>query len=46
MRVSVKPTYDGLGVAAAKSWHYRAATLDGVPVKFRKLIQITLDPNR
>ena len=46
MRVSVKSTYDSLAVTAAKSWHYRAATLDGVPVKFRKLIQITLDPNR
>ena len=46
MRVSVKPTYDGMAAAAAKNWRYTAATLDGVPVKFRKLIQINLDTNR
>ncbi len=45
MRVPVKPTYDGLAVAAAKAWRYTPATLDGKPVKFRKLIQINLDPN-
>lgn len=46
MRVSVKPTYDGVAVAAAKDWHYTPATVNGVPVKYRKLVQINLDPNR
>lgn len=46
MRVSVKTTYDGLAVAAAKTWRYTAATVDGAPVKFRRLIQVNLDPNR
>lgn len=43
MRISVKQTYDGLILTAAKGWRYKPATLDGVPVKFRKLIQITFD---
>lgn len=46
MRVSVKPTYDAVAVAAAKGWHYTPATVNGVPVKYRKLVQINLDPNR
>ena len=45
MRAPVKPTYDGIAVAAAKGWRYAPATLNGVPVKYRKLIQINLDPN-
>lgn len=45
MRAPVKPTYDGLALAAAKAWRFTPATLDGKPVKFRKLIQINLDPN-
>jgi hypothetical protein len=43
MRMSVKPTYDGLVLAAVRGWRYKPATVDGVPVRFRKLIQITLD---
>lgn len=45
MRASVKSTYDGLAVAAAKGWRYKPATFDNRPVKFRKLIQINLDPS-
>jgi hypothetical protein len=45
MRTPVKPTYDGVAVAAAKGWRYTPATLNGVPVRYRKLIQINLDPN-
>ena len=44
IRESVNPTYDRLAVDATRSWRYRPATLDGVPVKFRKLISITLKP--
>lgn len=46
MVTPVDPRYNGLVVAAAKSWQYRPATVDGVPVKYRKRIQITLSPNR
>ena len=42
MRVSISTAYDRHAVAAAKHWRYRPATLDGVPVKFRKMIQIRL----
>jgi hypothetical protein len=33
-------------LAASKTWRYRPATADGVPVKFRKRIQITVAPDR
>lgn len=42
MRQSVHPIYDNLVVTAARDWHYQPATFDGVPVKFRKLIQINV----
>ena len=42
MRVSMNSAYDRHAVAAAKHWRYRPATLDGVPVKFRKMIQVRL----
>ena len=44
MRESVNPSYDRLAVDATRFWRYRPATLDGAPVKFRKLISITLKP--
>jgi hypothetical protein len=28
---------------AAKNWRYRPARLDGMPVKYRKRIQVTLN---
>ena len=43
LRISLHPMYDPLLLAAARDWRYRPATVQGVPVKFRKLIQITLD---
>ena len=33
-----------LALAATKTWRYRPATVNGVPVKFRKSILITLSP--
>ena len=30
-------------MAAARDWRYRPATAGGVPVKYRKLIEIVLD---
>jgi hypothetical protein len=29
-------------IAAAKAWRYKPATLNGMPVKFRKTVQITI----
>ena len=43
-RVAVNPVYDRLVLSAAKNWRYRAATLDGTPVRFRKIVQIDLKP--
>lgn len=40
MHESVNPRYDPQLLAAAKSWQYRPALLDGKPVKYRKLVQI------
>jgi periplasmic protein TonB len=40
MRESINPRYDLQLVAAAKSWQYRPATLNGAPVKYRKMVQV------
>jgi tetratricopeptide (TPR) repeat protein len=42
VRTSIHPSYDTQLVAAARDWKYRPATLNGQPVKFRKLIQIAV----
>ncbi len=42
LRTSIHPVYDTLLLNAARDWRYRPATLNGTPVRFRKLIQITL----
>jgi len=44
IRQSVNNAYDRLAVDATRNWRYRPATLDGVPVKFRKIIQIAIKP--
>jgi hypothetical protein len=44
MRTPINPRYDQIVMTAAKSWKYAPATLNGVPVKFRKTINITLKP--
>jgi len=43
IRMSVHPLYDPLLLAAARDWRYKPATVNGAPVKFRKMIQITVD---
>jgi len=43
VRLSIHPMYDPQLLAAARDWRYRPATVDGTPVKFRKMIQITVD---
>jgi hypothetical protein len=44
MRISVAPSYDQLAVAAARTWRYRPALLNGTPVKYRKAVQVTIKP--
>jgi tetratricopeptide (TPR) repeat protein len=42
IRRSIYPTYDTMVLDAAKNWLYKPATLDGAPVKYRKLVGITV----
>jgi TonB family protein len=44
MRVPLNNAYDKLVLAAAKSWQYQPATVDGMPVRFRKLVQVSVVP--
>ena len=43
IRLPIHPMYDPQLLAAAKEWRYKPATVDGTPVKFRKMIQVTVD---
>jgi len=43
MRQSIAGFYDSMVLAATANWRYKPALRDGVPVKFRKLIQIAVD---
>jgi hypothetical protein len=42
MRMPISPRYDRMVLDAARTWRYRPATRGGVPVKFRKTIQIAI----
>jgi TonB family protein len=44
VRQSIDPAYDRIAVDASRSWRYKPATRDGVPVKFRKLVQVKIQP--
>lgn len=44
IRTSMHPRYDLNVLTAAKGWKYEPATLNGTPVKFRKLINISVKP--
>jgi tetratricopeptide (TPR) repeat protein len=44
MRERIDPRYDQQLVAAARAWQFRPATLDGAPVKYRKLLQVNVKP--
>ena len=46
MTVAVNAVYDRLALTTAKRWRYKPATLDGVPVKFRKVILLDLKTTR
>ena len=43
LRLPIHPMYDPQLLAAARDWRYKPATVDGTPVKFRKMMQITVD---
>ncbi len=42
IRLGMHPLYDSQILVAAREWRYQPATLNGRPVKFRKIIQITI----
>ena len=44
IRGSMNPRYDQIVLVATRNWRYKPATLNGVPVKFRKLIGISVKP--
>jgi hypothetical protein len=46
LRVPVDPRYDNQLMNAVERWQYKPATVDGVPVKFMKSVQVNLTPDR
>ena len=42
IRTSIQPLYDSQLLMAARDWRYEPATMAGQPIKFRKMIQITV----
>ena len=42
MRVPVNPKYDPQVIAAAKTWKYKPATYQGKPVRYRKMLTISV----
>lgn len=40
VRMPIQPAFDQALLVAAREWSYKPATIDGRPVKFRKLIQV------
>jgi Gram-negative bacterial TonB protein C-terminal len=43
VRTSIHAVYDELVVVSSRSWRYVPATRNGVPVRYRKSIQVTLN---
>jgi hypothetical protein len=42
----IAPFYDGPLLASARTWRFKPATLNGVPVKFRQQLDIVMRPPR
>ena len=45
MRTPIDARYDERMLAAAKEWIYRPATVQGVPVKFLRRVQVVVEPS-
>jgi TonB family protein len=43
---ALNAVYDSAVLEAARQWRYKPATLDGVPVKYRRVVQINLVPSK
>ncbi len=46
MKISTNSPYDQIVLAAAQKWRYQPATLQGVPVKYRKIVTVAFSPAR
>jgi TonB family protein len=44
MAQSVNSAYDRIALTAARNWRFTPATVNGTPVKFRKVVQVTVKP--
>ena len=44
IKTSVTAKYDEMALGAARQWRYRPATINGMPVKYRKVISVTVKP--
>ena len=44
MSQSVNGAYDRIALAAARNWRFTPAIVNGAPVKFRKVVQVTVKP--
>jgi tetratricopeptide (TPR) repeat protein len=42
LRIRAHPQYDTMLLNAARDWKYRPATLNGTPVRYRKLLQVSI----
>ncbi len=42
IRRAIAPQYDKMALASTRSWRYQPATVNGVPVKYRKSIQVNI----
>jgi hypothetical protein len=42
LRIRLHPIFDPQLLSAARDWRYRPATLNGKPVRYRKMVQITI----
>jgi TonB family protein len=42
IRQAIAPQYDKVALASTRSWRYQPATVNGVPVKYRKSIQVNI----
>jgi len=46
LRVPMEPRYDRQLMSAVERWQYKPATVDDVPVRFTKSVQVNLTPDR